>query len=389
MTGIREVWPLDSALEKIAEQVKAMEERRNGFAAILRAVRLELDLRTQLPLAQQHIIEDRLAVRVKPTRLTGLRVCGVDGGLLRKSLRGIELVVTRAHATIFEYPTSGRVSVEYFPHESAPPIVKADLDPISWHEAEVSSSLERLKAELQVAINVQDHHTSELLLLDGSLSPQISDRPGRDSSFGAKYHEIQSLYNDLYRKAEETGTLLAGVVKDSRSNHFVKLLGELLPHLIRQSPRLAKLLELDYRSVLRSSYDTDFFFRVLEVGERSVAFRLQQAQFDKGEANNEPTRKNGNIVCFYFRTAKYDHPFRVEVFTGSHNPLSVVNKVSAILMPMSSNNEEFGLPAVLIDADSHARLIERDLEFLYTQLAQRIGLPASMLKLRRDRMPFN
>jgi hypothetical protein len=56
---------------------------------------------------------------------------------------------------------------------------------------------------------------------------------------------------------------------------------------------------------------------------------------------------------------------------------------------MSSSNEEFGLPAVLIDADSQARLIERDLEFLYKQLAQRIGLPASMLKLRRDRMPFS
>ena len=376
-------------MQKIAEQVQALEERRNGFAAVLRAVRLEIDLRTELPLAQRHVLEDHLAVRVKPTDLTGLRVCGVDGGLLRKSLRGIELVVTRAHATIFEYPPSGRVSAEYFPHVSTPPLVKAELDPISWREAEVNASLERLKAELQVAINVQDHHTSELLLLDGSLSSQIGDRPSTESPFGTKYQEVQSLYNDLYKKSEETGTLLAGIVKDSRSNHFVKLLGELLPHLIRRYPKLAPLLKIDYRNVLRSSYDTDFFFRILEVGERSSAFHLQDAQFDKTEADNEPTRRLHSIVCFYFRTVKYDHPFRVEVFTGSHNPLSIVNKVSAILMPISSSNEEFGLPAVLIDADSQARLIERDLEFLYRQLAERIGLPASMLKLRRDRMPFN
>jgi hypothetical protein len=389
MSSIREVWALDSTMQKIAEQVQALEEKRNGFAAILRAVRLEIDLRAELPLAQQHILENHLAVRVEPTDLTGLRVCGVDGGLLKKSLRGIELVVTRAHATVFEYPASGRVSAEYFPHQLVPPLVRAELDPTSWRDAEISASLERLKAELQVAVSVQDHHPSELLLLDGSLSPQLGDRPSTDSPFSTKYQEVLSLYDDLYKKSEETGTLLAGVVKDSRSNHFVRVLGELLPHLIRRYPSLTPLLGIDYRSVLRGSYDTDFFFRVLEVGERSSVFRLQDAQRDQVEADTEPARKAQNIVCFYFRTAKYDYPFRVEVFTGSHDPLSIVNKVGAILLPMSSSNEEFGLPAVLIDADSQARLIERDLEFLYKQLAQRIGLPASMLKLRRDRMPFS
>lgn len=376
-------------MQKIAEQVQVLEERRNAFAAILRAARLEIDLRTEIPLAQQQVLEDRLAVRVKPVDLTGLRVCAVDGGLLRKSLRGIELVVTRANATIFEYPTTGRVSAEYFPSVPAPPLVKAELDPISWHEAELSASLERLKAELQVAIAVQDHYTSELLLLDGSLSPQIADRPSPESPFHTKYQEVQSLYTDLYRKSEETGTLLAGIVKDSRSNHFVRLLGELLPHLIRRFPKLASLLEIDYRSVLKSSYDTDFFFRVLEVGERSTAFRLPDLRPEESAANSESERKASRAVCFYFRTAKYDHPFRVEAFTGSHDPLSIVNKVSAMLMPMSSSNEEFGLPAVLIDADSRARLVERDLEFLYRQLAQHIGLPVSILKLRRDRMPFD
>jgi len=376
-------------VQKIAEQVQALEDRRNGFAALLRAVRLDINLRTELPLARQQILEDHLAVQVKPTDLTGLRVCGVDGGLLRKSLRGIELVVTRAHATIFEYPTSGRVSAEYFPNVPTPPLVKAELDPISWHEAELNASLERLKAELQVAITVQDHYTSELILLDGSLGSQISDRPSPDSPFTAKYQEVQSLYGDLYRKSEERGTLLAGIVKDSRSNHFVRVLGELLPHLIRRDPKLAPLLEVDYRSVLKSSYDTDFFFRVLDVGERSAAFRLPDPQLEKAKDTVESARTPYNIACFYFRTAKYDHPFRVEVLTASHDPLSIVNKVSAILMPMSSSNEEFGLPAVLIDADSRARLIERDLDFLYRQLAQRIGLPASLLKLRRDRMPFD
>ncbi len=56
---------------------------------------------------------------------------------------------------------------------------------------------------------------------------------------------------------------------------------------------------------------------------------------------------------------------------------------------MSSDNEELALPAVLIDVDSQARLFERDLDFMFHQLAQRIGFPNNLLKLRRERMPFH
>ncbi|MFX1562975.1 MAG: DNA double-strand break repair nuclease NurA [Promethearchaeota archaeon] len=390
MKLIREIWALDATIEKIAEQVQTLEIKRNAFANILRSTRLELDLCAEIPLAQRYLIDGQLARQVKPTKLSGLSVCGVDGGLLKKSLRGIELVITRANATIFQYSSSGRVSAEYFPERKTPPIVKAELDPISWREAEINASLERLKAELQLAIRIQDHFTFELLLLDGSLIPHISDRPVAQSNLSTKYQEIRSLFTELYQKTEETGTLLAGVVKDSRSNRFIRVLGDLLPHLVRRQPRLAPILEMDYRTLLKNSYDTDFFFRVLDVGERSCIFRLEDLIIDNNsELVEEEKMKTENIVCFYLRTAKYDHPLRIEVFTGSYDQVSIAKKVSSMLLPMSSDNEEFALPAVLIDADSQARLIERDLDFFFNQLIQRIGFPQSLLKLRRDRMPFH
>ncbi len=110
------------------------------------------------------------------------------------------------------------------------------------------------------------------------------------------------------------------------------------------------------------------------------------------EAEN-PRSENGhnskNLVCVYLRTARFDYPLRIEIFTGSYDPIRIVEKVSAMLLPMSSDNEGFALPTVLIDADSQARLIERDLDFLFSQLATRIGYPESILKLRRERMPFH
>lgn len=389
MKTISELWALDETIQKIVEQIQVIEEKRNAFASIIHSVRHSLDLQLDLPLAQQYIVDGAIAHTVKPTGLSGLRVCGVDGGLLKKTLRGIELVITRANATIFEYTPANRVSAIYFPEKTTPPTIKAELTPISWREAEVNASLERLKAEIELAIRVQDHHSTELLLLDGSLRPHISDRPPNKSVFSSKYDKIKALYEELFVKTEDTGTLLAGVIKDSRSQRFMRIFGELLPHLINRNPELKRLLELDYRTILKTSYDTDFFFRVLDVGERSPILRLNDFNSTSNVESNTDTQLDSRLVCFYLRTAKYDYPLCVEVFTGSYDPLRIIEKISAMLLPMSSDNEEFALPPVLIDADSQARLIERDLDFLFAQLANRIGYPQSLLKLRRERMPFH
>ncbi|MHA2406236.1 MAG: DNA double-strand break repair nuclease NurA [Candidatus Hermodarchaeia archaeon] len=390
MKTIQELWALDKEIQKIADQIQALEEKRNAFTSIFRAERQTLNLHSDLPLARSYLIDDQLARPVKPTKLKGLRVGGVDGGLLKKTLRGIELVITRACATVFEYTPSDRVSVIYFPEKVTPPKVKVELNPISWREAEVSASLERLKAELELAIRVQDHHPVELLLLDGSLRPHISDRPPQQSVFSSKYEKITALYEQLFEKTQETGTLLAGVVKDSRSQRFIKILGEILPHLINRYPSLKPLLQMDYRSILQTAYDTDLFFRILDVGERSPILRLNDLSVDEIEnPKSENEHNSKNLVCVYLRTARFDYPLRIEIFTGSYDPIRIIEKVSAMLLPMSSDNEGFALPTVLIDADSQARLIERDLDFLFSQLATRIGYPESILKLRRERMPFH
>ncbi len=388
VSRIHNPWELDEVLQKIADQVQALEEKRSAFTSVLHSTRFDIDLCAELPLAKHSLVEGKLAVKLPPTDLGGLRICGIDGGLLKKSLRGIELVITRAIATIFEYSPSGHVSAKYWPQEGALPRIKANLYPISRREAEISASLERVKEELQVAIRVQDRHPSELLLIDGSILPQITDQPSSHSTLVNQHKEIRSLYDGLYTKAEDTGTLLAGIVKDSRSNRFMNLLGELLPHLMKRYPQLAALQECDYRTALRSIYDSEFFFRILEPGERSCIFRLEEATPAelKAQKGIKAVQKR-TVVGFYTRTAKYDYPLRVEVLVPKHyNPEEVVTKVSLML---SSDNDSLALPSVIIEADSQARLVERDMDFIFTQLAQRIGHPPNFLKQRRERMPFH
>jgi hypothetical protein len=381
------VWALDEMLEKIAKQVQLMEEQRGTFANVFKTSRYQLDLCESLPLGQKYLVEGSLAKRVIATELKGLRVCGIDGGLLKKPLRGVDLVITRACATIFDYNTSGAVSAEYFPSRTTSPIIKAEMRPISWREVEVNASLERTKAELQLALKVLDQHPLDLLLVDGSLLPSIGDRLALNSNISTKYDEVNVLYKELYQKAEKTGTLLAGVVKDSRSVRFMKILSELLPHLIRREKALSSLLKINYREIVKASYDTDFFYRVLEVGERSCIFRLTSD--NSNQTNNSVQTKPNSIIGFYLRPVKFDYPLRVEVHVGKYDPVRITERVCAMLLPMSSNNEELALPAVLIETDSRARFLERDLDFLFNQFAQRLGLPRGLLKLRRERMPFH
>ncbi len=384
---INSIWALDEVLEKIAKQVQLIEEQRGTFANIFYTIRHQLDLSKDLPMAQKHLIEGSLAKPVIATELKGLRVCGIDGGVLKKPLRGIDLVITRACATIFEYNTTGAVSAEYFPSRTTQPIIKAEMKPISWREVEINASLERSKAELQLALKVLDQHPLDLLLMDGALLPSISDRLTINSKIAPKYDEVNVLYKELYQKAEETGTLLAGVVKDSRSVRFMKILSELLPHLITREKALSSLLKTNYRATVNASYDTDFFYRVLDVGERSCIFRITSE--NSNPTNNSDQTKSDSIIGLYLRPVALDYPLRIEVHVGKYDPVRITEKVCAMLLPMSSNNEELALPAVLIETDSRARLLERDLDFLFNQFAQRLGLPKSLLKLRRERMPFH
>jgi len=85
MKTIRELWALDAEIQKIAEQIQLFEEKRNAVASVLHEQRHDLDLLMDIPLAQKTLIDSTLAQRVKPTSLKGLRVCGIDGGLLKKT----------------------------------------------------------------------------------------------------------------------------------------------------------------------------------------------------------------------------------------------------------------------------------------------------------------
>jgi hypothetical protein len=229
----------------------------------------------------------------------------------------------------------------------------------------------------------------DLIVLDGSIVPQLSDKPPFYSAYAKRYKEVVDLYEKLYKSCIDTGTLLAGVVGDSRSTRYMQILGLLLPHLIEKTPAMRKLLEFDYRRVVQQTKDVDLLEKVLDPGERSPVFRYAESTSENttfGDFNNKTWADLVNT--FYLRTVEFDRPIRIEFLATESNKLLTARKIASVILPLSCHNAQYGIPSVLIEADARAHLLDRDIEIIYERLVERTGNPMILTRLRRERRPF-
>jgi len=193
----------------------------------------------------------------------------------------------------------------------------------------------------------------------------------------------------LYEKSMETNTILAGVIEDSRSTRFMQIINRILPHMIYKYPELRDLLNFDYRQVLRLMRDSDFLFRFLDVGERTLTFQYSENPYEHPILKDLKDRGwKQPIAVFYLKTVEFDIPLRIEYLTSKFNPITLANRLASIIYPLSSYHPEYATPSVIVEADARSRLLESDLEIVYDSLVHAMGITPSLLRLRRDRRPF-
>lgn len=377
-----------ATVNTIATEVRKIEKDKSKLANIIKGAKDQIDLKN-LRAGFSDILEDQLFCTVSPTNLGGLRVGAVDGGVVGRSFHGIDLIITRAIAVIFEFDKSGRPFVEYYPEKCPSPQIISNLEPLSLFDSELNTSLERIRSELNVAIEVLDFHHLDILFMDGSITPVLSDRPHSNSAVLPKYKTLIRLYEELYSKCKKENTLLCGIVKDSRSTRFAQILGGIIPHLINQVSSLNKLLKLDYRRTVLRIRDTDLLYRILNIGERSFIFSyFKSVKQDLALRDFENRDWPKQLHAFYLKTVEYDRPLRIEFLTFGNDASKEAEKLASVVLPLSSHHAEYGLPTVLIEADTQARLLESDLDIIYERLIERVGLSPSMLGLRREKKPF-
>nr|MDO8079741.1 DNA double-strand break repair nuclease NurA [Candidatus Freyarchaeota archaeon] len=374
-------WVLESHISQIASEIQEMEKGRKRLADTFRRIK-EKSIFDLVPRdGVLDVFEKKLAYPVSPTKLEGLKVAAVDGGMISRTLHGVDLMLIRAVAAIFAYGSEGRVQVEYFPKEYPPPAIVSNLEPLSRSDFEVSASLERLLAEIKVAVDCQMRHPMDILILDGAILPLASDRPSSSLLF-KKYENVVKSYEKLYKVSSDNGILLVGVVKDSRSTRFIQILSRLAPLFIDKVEELKDLLSFDYRRVIQRSRDTEFLYRFLNVGERTTVLKYVENSEKYAPLKDLRPEWAERLNIFYLKPVELDTPLRIEYLSNESNTLNlkIVQKIASLIYSLSRHHAEFGLPSVQVEAHYQAKLLETDLDFIYDQIIQKTGLIPSLMK---------
>lgn len=352
-------WPLsiEEAVEKILTKMRENREKR---AALLKAL---------LKLPSIHGLQENfLKKKIQPTCTEELRVSGVDGGMLELSLHGIDVIFLRTIAVRFHYLRGKLEEAEYIPCSLPLPKIILITEPIDHMELQLLAGMERQLSEVETAIGAIEG--TEILMLDGSIVPQYVERFPRKSRLFQKYRELIDAYISLYRKCLEEGTILAGVVKDSRGARFAEILKRNLP-------------EGWEAEALEHSRDTVLLDRILEPGERTACFTY--AEEPESYVLKDLQGWGTKVSVMYLKLATFDRPTRVE-FIWDEEPQAVAERLSSLLYSICSPHPAFGIPSVLVEADRLARLGEEELEPLAGRIADVAGEEA--MKLRRERRPF-
>jgi hypothetical protein len=353
-------------IEDVVERIRDLEQRREQVGEEL----AELDLEA---IGSSQVREDGFIHDVEPADVDGSTVAGVDGGVIQKEFHGIDVVLTRAVGAIFSYDGSGLETSSYVPERSPRPEVTWIESPLDRQEFNLSTSLLRLQKEIEAARQALEQDP-DMLLLDGSIVPQYTDRPASDDYSRTFYDDLIESYRSLFEEAIERDILLAGVIEDSRGTRLCEsLAGE---------PIFAE----DAREVLEASQDTNMLSYALGAGERTPVMAYTE-EYEKHPTLQDLGEVGEDVYNIYLRTARDDRPVRVD-FLARGDPVETAEEVAARIMPLCSFSSTYGIPSVLIEADQRAKLSQQDLELFESRLRSVVGPMPGIEDLRRDSRPF-
>ncbi|HEV8289453.1 MAG TPA: DNA double-strand break repair nuclease NurA [Candidatus Norongarragalinales archaeon] len=350
-------------MENVTRAARAIREHSQSVRALCQKTR------DQPPVIErQDVLEPKLLHKIANARFNGT-VCGVDGGLAAQSLAGADIVITRASGVSFTYNNSSLTKSAQLPQEPLSVFVEHSLDS---SELSYLKAISRLTQEVSCALKCLEKFKPDVLMLDGSIVPQVSDKPPKENALSEQYEKLVALYCELFDKSASSETTLVGVIKDSRGKRFLQLLEE------------SGHLDAGENALLEKSNDTVFLDSLLRHGERTFAFKYTHAA-SQHSVLRDFSRHNENIATTYLRPASLDRPLRIDFLSSKHNS---IDGVASMVQSLCSANATHAHPAVLIEADLRAAIRPEEVDHVSQALASSAGFNSALLSLRRDSRPF-
>ncbi len=357
-------------LSEIADKIKNLEASREKLGKFLREISASVELGGE-------VLEKNLIQKVSADSLDQKIVAAIDGGLSQHEYHGMDLILTRAVAVVFNYNSGKLEKVAYHPHAIVTPKLTVVSDPYNDEEFAMSSSLERQRGEVDLAAECFSKFSPHIVLMDGMIVPHGNDKPQKNSPAFARYQLVLQSFKNLYKNS--SGSLLAGCVEDSRGRRLCEIVAEKILGQI-ESPRVPEL-----QKILSGTRDTNLLYHCLQHGERTAVFKFS-SQPSQHPVLSDLGPAGEKIFSFYLKSAEFDRPVRVDFFSEK-NPIETADKIASLVLAMSPHSS-YGFPAPLIEADLRAKLQENDANALHDQLVDRIGIVPSLMKLRREQRPF-
>jgi len=295
---------------------------------------------------------------IKKRRVFGV-IAGIDGGIVKKSFHGIDLILLRAVGVVYFYHADRLVGVQYFPNAITEPDVRLITKPYNEIELEMVANIERQIEEIETARKVAEKFNPDFILLDGSVLPHYVHVEKNSILYG-KYKEMVQSYKRLYREVERRNVTLVGVVEDSRGTRFCEIVGKEFGGI--------------KKAILERSRDTNLLEYMLKKGERTIVFSYSDAPI-----REFPEQK---FYTFYLRTGEFDQPVRVDFLDESK-----AEEIASVLWSLTTT-DVYSIPSVLIEADQRAKLSEADLVTFYNDLVDKLGELSGLREKRRNRRLF-
>jgi hypothetical protein len=360
--------------ETLASLISSMENYRKKLGEVIK----EFNSSNKLQLDKE-IFEEKIILPAEKMQLDNIRIAGVDGGLVKKTFHGIDLMLLRAVGVIFAYDNNKLSKVDYYPNSIPTPEPKTIIDPFSDLEFEINSSIERQITEITVARETIEKFEPDILFLHGSVIPHYTFVPDKGSLLYVNYKRMIEAYTKLFETVKQKKTILAGAIEDSRGTRFCEIINtKVISQIKTELPAELKLM-------LNRTKDSNLLTYALKYAERTFVFPYSFAVEQHSILKEFPSFSN-QIFTFYVKTAEFDRPIRVD-FLADKGTVDTANKLSSALLSLSGHSS-YGIPSVLIEADQRAKLSEEDLEMFYWDIINKAGNLPGLFEQRRNQRPF-
>ncbi len=360
---------MEQDINNVVEQMVNTYNKNQVFISRLRTINIS-------EINNPYNSEEKLIENISFDRNFSLKAAGVDSGFVSKQLNFANITIIKEAGVFFDYQEGQLKNYKYFPNMYNLPKPYLSSSSLELEEIMWNTSISRLEKELEISSLIlgQQESNLELFLFDGSIIPQYINKPTTDCPQKKKYEHLISKFLSVYKEAREKKIFLAGTIEDCRANRLFSILKD----------EIFNDQNLDFEL-----FDAFVVFSLLEKNQRTGIFKYSKDPKNHPILSDFPEEIRDNLYCCYLKLSDNDYPLRLEFVYYKDFNLSLkeyTDKLIRMVSEISSFNQKYTYPSVLIEADIRSRLTLQEINLITNKILEKTKSYGFRLPRRESRV---